>query len=198
MAAVYGGKGNRWWVGLNVGSDQRDVFGLSTFASPAGYESLPSGSAADDAKFAAAAVKDKGSPSPVTISVENVSWFNINGPYTTQAQANAAIPAIQKAHPAPGEISQAVDAATGQPQSSNSAAGLTAFLGELSDSGTWIRVAKVIIGGVLVIVGLAKLTGVGSEAATVATAAAKSVPGVGQAVNAAKSAGSAVKKKAGS
>ena len=163
MAATYGDKGNRWWVGLNVGNDQRNVFGVSTplGSSPNGYESLPSGNAADDAKFAAAAVKNAGSSSPVTISVENVTWYNINGPYTTQAQANAAIAAIQAAHPAPGELSQIVDSATGQPQSSNSAAGLTTFLSELGNSGTWIRVAKVIIGGVLVIVGLARLTGAG-------------------------------------
>jgi hypothetical protein len=161
-AAAYGDGGNRWWVGLNVGSDQSNIFGSSSWFSPVGYESLPSGNAADDKQFAAAAAKDKANPSsPVTISVENVSWFNINGPYATQAQANAAIPAIQAAHPAPGEISQAVDAATGQPQSSNSAAGLTTFLAELGNSGTWVRVAKVVIGGVLVIVGLAKLTGAG-------------------------------------
>jgi len=35
------------------------------------------------------------------------------------------------------------------------------FLGALSNSGTWIRVAKVAIGGVLVIVGLVQLTGAG-------------------------------------
>lgn len=195
MAAVYGGKGNRWWVGLNTGSDQSTLFGTSSLLSPNGYESLPSGNAADDRQFAAAAVKDRGSSSPVTISVENVSWFNINGPYATQAQANAAIPAVQKAHPAPGEAQQLENAA-GVPTSWEQA--VVDAYGTLTSSGTWVRVAKVVIGGVLVIVGLAKITGVGGEVATAATAAAKSVPGVGPAVNAAKSAGSAVKKKAGS
>lgn len=159
MANIYGDKGNRWWVGLNIGSDQSTVFGTGSKLSPVGYESLPSGNAADDAKFAAAAVKDKSAASPVTISVENVSWYNINGPYPTQAAANAAIPAIQNAHPAPGEASQLVDAATGQPQSSNSAAGLTTLLHELTSEGTWIRVAKVVVGSALVIVGLANMTG---------------------------------------
>src|ERR1700722_14753379 len=159
MANIYGGGGNRWWVGLNVGSDQSTVFGTGSKLSPVGYESLPSGNAADDRQFAAAAAKDKGSASPVTISVENVSWYNINGPYATQAAANAAIPAIQKAHPAPGEASQLVDAATGQPQSANSAAALTGFISSLENSGTWVRVAKVVIGGALVIIGLARMTG---------------------------------------
>ena len=161
MATVYGGSGNRWWVGLNVGSDQSTLIGTSSALSPSGYESLPSGNAADDKQFAAAAARDKGSSSPVTISVENVSWFNINGPYPTQKAANAAIPAIQKANPAPGAASQLGDAATGQPQSANSAAGLSTLLAYLTSQGTWVRVAKVAIGGVLVIVGLAKLTGAG-------------------------------------
>lgn len=159
MTNTYGAKGNRWWVGLNVASDQRDVFGISTWLSPNGYESLPSGNAADDKQFAAAAAKDKGAANPVTISVEGVSWYNINGPYASQKAANAAIAAIAKAHPAPGYISQVVDAATDQAESANSAVALTNFLADLTFAGTWVRVAKVVIGGVLVIVGLAKLTG---------------------------------------
>lgn len=155
-AATYGGSGNRWWVGLNTASDQSTAFGTSSVLSPNGYESLPSGNAADDKQFAAAAVKDKGSTSPVTISVENVSWFNINGPYTTQAQANAAIPAIQKANPAPGAVQQA----TGVNPAGAEQAAVDAYHA-LTSSGTWIRVAKVVIGGVLVVVGLAKLTGAG-------------------------------------
>lgn len=156
MAATFGGSGNRWWVGLNTRSDQSTILGTSSLLSPNGYESLPSGSAADDRQFAAAAAKDKGSPSPVTISVENVSWFNINGPYTSQKAANAAIPAIQKAHPAPGEVQQVTGAnPTGAEQA------IVDAYHTLTSSGTWVRVAKVIIGGVLVIVGLAKLTGAG-------------------------------------
>ena len=168
---VYGNQGNRWWVGLNVGSDNSTIFGTGSLLSPSGYESLPSGNAADDAQFAAAAVKDKGSANPVTISVEHVSWYNINGPYTTQKAANAAIPAIQKAHPAPGALSQLVDSATGQPQSTNSAAGLTTFLADLTSQGTWIRVAKVVVGSVLIIVGLLKITGADRAITTVAKGA---------------------------
>lgn len=169
MAAVYGGKGNRWWVGLNTGSDQSTLLGTSSLLSPNGYESLPSGNAADDAQFAAAAAKDKAAPSaPVTVSVENVSWFNINGPYATQAQANAAIPAIQKASPAPGAAAQ-LEGAAGLPASWEQAV-IDAY-GTLTSSGTWVRVAKVAIGGVLVIVGLARLTGAGQVIESAAKAA---------------------------
>lgn len=171
MANVYGGSGNRWWVGLNVGSDQRNVFGMSTFASPNGYESLPSGNAADDAKFMAAAIKDKTAGNPGTISVENVSWYNVNGPFPTQAAANAAIPAIQKSHPAPGEISQAVDAATGQPQSSNSAAGLTTLLAALDSKNTYLRIAKVVVGSAMILIGLMRITGADTAVATAAKGA---------------------------
>ena len=160
MAAVYGDKGNRWWVGLNTRSDQSTILGTSSILSPNGYESLPSGNAADDRQFAAAAAKDKANPAaPVTISVENVSWFNINGPYPTQAKANAAIPAIQKANPAPGEVAQ-LASASGLPTDWEQA--ITDAYGTLTSSGTWVRVAKVVIGGVLVIVGLAKITGAGA------------------------------------
>jgi hypothetical protein len=162
MAAVYGGSGNRWWVGQNVGETggQSTVFGTPStlfVGKTSGYESLPSGNAADDKQFAAAAAKDKGSSSPVTISVENVQWFNIQGPYTTQAAANAAIPAIQKAHAAEGEAQQVENADL--PTSWEQA--VVDAYDTLTSSGTWIRVAKVVIGGVLVIVGLAKLTGAG-------------------------------------
>jgi hypothetical protein len=174
--ATYGNKGNRWWVGLNVGSDQSTILGTSSLFSPVGYESLPSGDAVDDAKFAAAAGK------VTTISVENVNWYNINGPYVTQAQANAAIPAIQKAHPAPGEASQVVDAATGQPQSANSVSNPLDFLknvaggiGEIGDvvhtlteANTWIRIAKVVAGGLLLLIGLAHITGAENKVASIA------------------------------
>jgi hypothetical protein len=171
MANVYGNSGNRWWVGLNVGSDQSTVFGTSSLLSPVGYESLPSGNAVDDAKFAAAAAVDKAGV-PVTISVENVSWFNINGPYTTQAAANAAIPAIQKAHPAPGAVAQAIDAVTGKPQSNSSPLSWIADITGFSGSNFVIRATKVIVGGMLLIIGLAHITGASNAVAS----AARNVP----------------------
>lgn len=174
MIATYGDQGNRWWAGLNVGSDQSSLAGTGTFLSPNGYESLPSGNAADDKQFAAAAGKNKGAANPVTISVENVSWYNINGPFTSQVAANAALPAIAKAHPAPGEIQQLT--AGGQGSASNGGGvnlgtnSITGFLGALGSSHTWVRVAKVAIGGTMLIVGVAKLTGLEQQAPVLAKA----------------------------
>jgi len=42
------------------------------------------------------------------------------------------------------------------------------FFGALTQSSTWIRVAKVIVGGVLLIIGLAHMTGAGNAIAAVA------------------------------
>ena len=161
---VYGDSGNRWWVGLNVGSDQSTVFGTSSLLSPNGYESLPSGNAADDAQFAAAAAKNAANPSsPVTISVENVKWFNINGPYSTQAKANAALPAIQKANPAPGDVQQvtaggqANAAAGGGVNFGSVEAALGAFYDKATDGKMWRSLGWVALGILLMIAGVALL-----------------------------------------
>ena len=165
---------NRWWVGLNVGSDQSTILGTASILSPDGYESLPSGNTADDAKFAAAAIRNKGASKPVTISVENVSWYNINGPYTTQAEANAAIPAIQKAHPAPGEAQQLANeglAGNGQAGAASNPVGLGNFLADItgfSGSNFVVRALKVIIGGTLLMVGIAHMTGAGDKVSELA------------------------------
>lgn len=164
MANVYGNNGNRWWVGLNVGSDNSTVFGTGSILSPNGYESLPSGNATDDKLFAAAAAHNATAKKPNTISVEHVDWFNIRGPFTTQAAANAALPAIAKANPAPGEIQQLTGG--GQNQAANGAgfnpSSITNFLGALTDANTWIRVLKVVVGGGLMLIAVSKMTGAGS------------------------------------
>jgi hypothetical protein len=168
MANVYGNNGNRWWVGLNVGSDQSTVFGTGSILSPNGYESLPSGNAGDDRQFAAAAKHNATASKPNTISVEHVDWFNIRGPFSTQAAANAALPAIAKANPAPGEIQQL----TGGGQSNAANGGgfnptsweqaITGFFGALTDANTWVRVLKIVVGGGLMLIAVSKMTGAGS------------------------------------
>lgn len=54
-------------------------------------------------------------------------------------------------------VQNAVDAAK---SAENTAKSVGDFLGQLSDRNTWIRVAKVVVGGTLLIVGLAKMAGV--------------------------------------
>jgi hypothetical protein len=167
MTNTYGNSGDRWWVGYNTAQENvlNPQAGINT---PSGYESLPSGNATDDALFAAAAVINRGAKNPNTISVENISWFNINGPYKTQAAANAAIPAINKAHPSGGVLQQVTAAAAGTNSpgaGGGSGTSVLGFLSALSSANTWVRVAKVAIGGVILIVGIAKLSGMNSSVA---------------------------------
>jgi hypothetical protein len=72
--------------------------------------------------------------------------------------------------PTPGGV------VTGGGAASSAAAGaipgLSAFFSALTQSSTWIRVAKVVIGGTLLIVGIAHITGAGGAVAT----AARKVP----------------------
>lgn len=177
MTNTYGNSGNRWWVGMNIGEtgSQRTIFGTPSvnILRPSGYESLPSGNAKDDAQFAKAAKANKGSKKPSTISVENIQWFNIQGPFATQAKADAAIPAIQKANPAPGVLGQvakdngsnALGKAAKAVQDAGSAlSSLDSFIGALGDINLWVRVAKVVVGSIILIVGLAKLTGADQKA----------------------------------
>jgi hypothetical protein len=185
MANTYGNNGNRWWVGQNVGEtgSQQTAFGTPSIAAlnpstPSGYESLPSGNATDDAKFAAAAKTNKGSTKPNTISVENVQWFNIQGPFTTQAAANSAIAAIQKANPSPGVLGQVSKDNSSNPlgQAASAITSTEGFFNALGDANLWIRVAKVIAGGVILTVGLLKLTGGDKAIGGVAAKAVKVAP----------------------
>jgi hypothetical protein len=59
--------------------------------------------------------------------------------------------------------SVATGVATGLPSWEGS---LGSFLGDLTSASTWIRVAKVIVGGAMLLVGIAKLTGASGIAAS--------------------------------
>ena len=174
---TYGNSGNRWWVGMNIGETggQRTIFGTPSLnvLRPGGYESLPSGNAADDAQFAKAAKVNKGSRKPETISIENIKWFNIQGPFTSQAAADKAIPAIQKANPAPGVLGQIAKDNNGNPvgaaakaaeAAGSAVSSMEGFFSSLGDVNLWIRVAKVAVGSIILIVGLVKLTGADQRA----------------------------------
>lgn len=153
MANTYGDSGNRWWVGWNTAQGVN-----ANLYSPSGYESLPSGNAADDAQFAAAAKANKNTTSPNTISVENVSWYNIQGPFSTQAQANAAIPAIAAKNPAPGVLQQLGGPFADVADAAHALAGIGAFLtdawGMLSDGKMWRSLGWLLLGILLMLTGI--------------------------------------------
>ncbi len=190
MANTYGSSGNRWWVGMNVGEtgSESTIFGTPSLnqlnplsSAPGNYQSLPSGDATDDGKFAVAAKANKGSAKPSTISVENIEWYNIQGPYTTQAAANAAIAAISKANPAPGVTGQAAADNNSNPigavaAAASDASAIEHFLSNLGSANLWIRVAKTAVGATLLIVGLAKITGADKQVGGVLESAVKAAP----------------------
>jgi hypothetical protein len=83
------------------------------------------------------------------------------GPYATQAAAETA---------AGQQTAKATSTELGTPNGIT-IPGLSqvgSFFTALGDASTWIRVAKVVIGGVLLIVGLVHITGAGNAVASVA------------------------------
>lgn len=90
-----------------------------------------------------------------------VKW---KGPFATEAEALAAQAPRQQS---PNPVNDAVNAA----ENSSTLSGLDAigaFFNKLGEANTWIRVAKVLVGGVLLIIGLAHMTGAGNAVATTA------------------------------
>lgn len=178
---TYGDSGNRWWVAYNTSQQDRTALGTSVgnplSTTPSGYEALPSGNAADDIQFAnAAAATKKSGAQPAgkgpTISVENITWANVTGPYTTKAAAQAAIKGIQKAAPAPSTAQVAEQNVPGASDISS----VVGFLSTLGEANTWIRIAKVAAGGIILFIGLAHLTGADKAIGGVVGKAVKAAP----------------------
>lgn len=67
---------------------------------------------------------------------------------------------------APGNAAKAAGkAATSAAKSAANATGVAGFLGGLTSANLWIRVGKVIIGGALILIGVAKMTNVDNKVA---------------------------------
>jgi hypothetical protein len=100
-------------------------------------------------------------------TVEVSTQQNLYGPYATRADAQAAVSSKKLAAPTPGGGASipGLSALTSWEQ------GATTLLGDLTSKGTWLRVAKVVVGSTMIIVGLVKLTGAGKAAATAAKGA---------------------------
>jgi uncharacterized membrane protein YccF (DUF307 family) len=145
MADTYGDAGNRWWVGWNHA--QGDFASFPSLSGPSGYESFPSGSAADDAAIVAAGTGG-------TVSLHNITWTILGGPYATQAAADAAIPAIQAAAPAPGAGQQVTGVNFGSVQDA-----LTAFYRTVTDGKLWRSLGWLLLGVVLLFTGIGLLIG---------------------------------------
>jgi len=163
MPDTYGNNGNRWWVGENI-TNQNSLRTSNFFSNnaPSGYQSFPSGDAADDAQIVAAGpTPDPSQPGATVKNLHAIDWVGVHGPYPSQKAANAAIPAIQKANPAPGAVQQATTAAT---------------TGWTHNIEQWlVRGFEMLLGAALIVIGLAKLasdTPAGKAAIKIGTKAA--------------------------
>jgi hypothetical protein len=107
------------------------------------------------------------------ITEDLIKW---KGPFATEAAAKAAQAPRQQS---PNPVNDAVNAAehaTGNPLDWLSNIGQ--FFSALTQANTWLRVAKVLLGGTLLVAGLIKLTGTDRAAYGVLGMAAKRLPGV--------------------
>jgi len=96
------------------------------------------------------------------VSEQLVKW---KGPFATEAEAKTAQnPQQQSANP----VYDAVNAAQNATGALSIPASIGNFFAALGNANTWIRVAKVIVGGVLLIVGLVHITGADNKVASIA------------------------------
>jgi hypothetical protein len=124
-----------------------------------------------------------------TITIAGKQWTRFLGPYPSQQAAQTAAPesGLQYIGTLIGVAAGAAAEGATQPGNSSlpgaaGAAGGAAvpsvlgFLSGLTSANLWIRVAKVIAGGVILIVGLVKLTGLDSKAPAIVQTAVKAAP----------------------
>lgn len=129
----------------------------------------------------------KTAPTPTTVNVTDLTAI-VGGPYPTEAAART-IAGLDKnttsglpgTNPKPAVTKSTVNSSNGNLP--NPLSGIDAlyksvetFINDLSSANLWIRVAKVTIGGTLLIVGLAKLTGADQKIGGVAAKAVKIAP----------------------
>lgn len=153
---TYGTSGNRWWVGLNTGSSSS--FSFADSGGPGnGYQAIPSGNASDDTQFAQAAAYNKSHVSaPNTISVENILWYNITGPYTSQSAAQQAISGVQAQNPAPG-LGQQFNLPNVTAPFTDVAHAMTALYDAVTNGKMWRSLGWLLLGGLLILLGLVML-----------------------------------------
>ena len=135
-----------WWVAENLSNQNVASLTLGNFWSntaPSGYQTVHAGSQTDWTAFQSALASGK------DVSLHNITWNVVGGPYANEDDALAAIPGIQKAAPAPGAFQQA----TGVNFSSVTNA-LTAFWKQLTNYRMWRSLGWLFLGVLLIFVGL--------------------------------------------
>lgn len=133
-----------WWVAENL--TNQNSFRLSNFGSnnaPSGYQAVRAGSQSDWNAF------KSGLSSGNTVNLHSIDWRVKGGPYATEADANAAIPAIQQSSPAPGEVAQNF------PVVSSVTNALSTIYDNFTDVKMWRSLGWLLLGILLIISGLA-------------------------------------------
>jgi hypothetical protein len=115
-------------------------------------------------------VQGASKPDASLVETGNGTHVVVTGPFATQAAAKATIPAGSAMGPGtPVDV--------GKDEESPAAAltsweqGVATFLKDVTSKGTYLRIAKVVVGSVMIIVGLAKITGAGKAVTDVAKGA---------------------------
>jgi hypothetical protein len=93
--------------------------------------------------------------------------------YLQDEAANALDTSVTGAAGALGDVATGIETASIVPSWAD---GLAGFLADLTNANLWIRVAKIGIGGTILVVGLAKLTGADQKIGGVAAKAVKIAP----------------------
>jgi hypothetical protein len=97
----------------------------------------------------------------------------VAGQYLADETANAITTGVGTAASALGDVATGVETASIVPSWSD---GLAGFLADLTSGNLWIRAGKVVLGGAILIVGLAKLTGADQKIGGVVSTAVKAAP----------------------
>jgi hypothetical protein len=148
--------GTDWWVLVPKASEQ-NVAGV---VADAFIVSVPQGSAIDTKLLANYAGQ---------VTISGRTGYQRAGPFTSQAAAQAylKVGAQNSGTQIPGvAITPGGGITTSNPLSGVDAIG--AFFNKLGDPHLWIRVAKVVTGGLLLVIGLVHITGAGGAVASVA------------------------------
>lgn len=110
-----------------------------------------------------------------TVGTANITGLTaiVGGPYATQAAATAAATGDKNTTTATAGTGTSPGVGTSTVNSSNGSlpnplAAIGDFLARLADASTWVRVAKVVVGGALLLIGLAHITGADNAVAAAA------------------------------
>lgn len=119
---------------------------------------------------------DFSSNNATPVIIGGKKWEVVLGPFATKQEAESASPASALSviagvvaagvATAGGGTNPAGEFGAGQQAASNALSGLSAigdFFSRLAQANTWVRVGKVVVGGLMLIIGVSKMTGADNQ-----------------------------------